>query len=180
MGWFGGVSFGLVVRGLEVSGMAVALLVVGVVVVSLILGFFLVRERYGRPPRPLSPVEFVHVRREAEELMAELAPRAMLLAGMEKAVETAVACAADDRARGRDVRRGARELLASAAATGFWEKFGAASVLADEDPVGAIRELRRLPALLEASLDRVKRARDLLAGDPAVGARFTGRSREDG
>lgn len=179
MGLLGGVSFGLV-REPEVFGMVVALLVLGGVVVILILGSFLARERYRRPPKPLSPVEFAHARREAEELMAGLAPRAMLLAGMEKAVETAVAHGADDRVRDRDVRREARELLESAAATGFWEKFGAASVLADEDPVGAIRELRRLPALLEASLDRVKRAEDLLAGDPAVGARFAGRSREDG
>jgi len=117
MGWFGGVSFGLMVRGPEVSG-------------------------------------------------------------MEKAVETVVARVADDRARDRDVRRGARELLESA--TGFRERFGAVSVLVDEDPVGVIRGLRRLPALLEASLDRVKRAGDLLAGDPAVGARLTGRGREDG
>jgi hypothetical protein len=166
------------VRGAEVSGMAVAVMALGVVVVILILVSFLASERYRRPPKPLSPVEFVHARREAEELMAGLAPRAMLLAEMEKAVETAVARAADDRARDRDVRRGARELLESVA--GFWERFGAASLLVDEDPVGAIRELRRLPALLEASLDRVKRAGDLLAGDPAVDARFAGRSREDG
>ena len=180
MGWFGGVSLGLMARGSEVSGMAVAILALGVVVMILILGSFLAHERYRRPSKPLSPVEFAYARREAEELMAGLAPRAMLLAGMERAVETAVARATDDHARDRDMRRGARELLEGAAATGFWERFGAASVLVDEDPVGTIRELRRLPALLEASLDRVKRAGDLLAGDPAVGVRFAGRSREDG
>jgi hypothetical protein len=176
MGWFGGVSLGLMARGSEVSGLVMAILALGVVVMILILGTFLARERYRRPPKPLSPVEFVHARREAEEVMAGLAPQAMLLAGMERAV----ARAADDHARDKDVRQGARELLESAAATGFWERFGAASVLVDEDPVGAIRELRRLPALLEASLDRVKRAGELLAGDPAVGVRFAGRSREDG
>ena len=180
MGWFGGVSLGLMARGSEVSGLVMAILALGVVVMILTLGTFLARERYRRPPKPLSPVEFVHARREAEELMAGLAPRAMLLAGMEKAIETALARAAEGHARDREVRRGVRELLEGAAATGFWERLGSASVLVDEDPVGAIRELRRLPALLEASLDRVKRAGDLLAGDPAVGAPFAGRSREDG
>ena len=178
MGLIGGMGFGLVVRGAEVSLLAVAVLGFGTAVMIFILGSFLVRERYRRPPKPLSPVEYAHARREAEELMASLAPRAMLLAEAEKAA----ACAADASPRDRDVRRGARDLLESAAATGFWEGFAAASVLVEEDPEEAIRELRRLACLLETSLERVNRAAELLSGGLVVGAQrgLAGRSRDDG
>jgi hypothetical protein len=67
MGWFGGLSLGLVMKGSEVSGMAVVVLALGVV--NLILGSFLAREKYRRPPKRLSSVEFVRARGEAEELL---------------------------------------------------------------------------------------------------------------
>ena len=178
MGLFGGTGFGLVMRGAEASFLAVAVLVFGTVVMIFILGSFLARERYRRAPKPLSPVEFAHARREAEELMASLAPRAMLLAEAEKAA----ARAADAKPQDEDVRRGAREILECAAAREFWAGFAVASVLVEEDPEEAIRELRRLAALLEAALERVNRAVELLSGGPVVGAQrgLAGRSREDG
>lgn len=171
-------GFGLVVKGAEVSLLAVAVLGFGTAVMIFILGSFLARERYRRPPKPLSPVEFAHARRGAEELMASLAPRAILLAEAEKAV----AHAADASPGDTDGRRGARDLLECAAATGFWEGFVAASVLVEEDPEEAIRELRRLAGLLEASLERVNRAAGLLSEGPVVGGLrgLTGRSREHG
>ena len=178
MGLFGGMGFGLVVKGAEVSLLAVAVLAFGTLVMIFILGTFLARERYRRAPKPLSPVEFVHARREAEELMASLAPRAMLLAEAEKAA----ARAADTSSLDGDVQRGARELLECAVAKDFWAGFAAASVLVEEDPEEAIRELRRLPALLETSLERVNRAAEPLPGGPVVGVQkgLAGRSREDG
>ena len=126
----------------------------------------------------VEPVEFAHARREAEELMASLAPRAMLLAEAEKAA----ACAADASPQDEDVRRGARGILRCAAARDFWAGFAAASVLVEEDPEEAIRELRRLAALLETSLERVNRAAELLTGGPVVSGQrgLTGRSREVG
>ena len=178
MGLFGVMGFGLVVKGVEVSLAAVAVLGFGTVVMICILGTFLARERYRRAPKPLSPVEFAHVRREAEELMASLAGGAMLLAEAEKEVARAADASPED----GDVGRGARELLEGAAATGFWEGFASASVLVEEDPEGAVRELRRLPGLLETSLERVNRAAELLWGGPVVGEQrgIAGRSREDG
>jgi hypothetical protein len=177
MGLFGGVGFGLV-GGAGVSLSAIAALAFGTAVTIFILGLFLAHERYRRPPKPLSPVEFAHARREAEEMMASLAPRAMRLAEAEKATARAV----DARTQDKEVGRGARELLECAAATGFWEGFAAASVLVEEDPEEAIRELLLLPVLLETSLDRVNRAAELLSGGAVVGAqtRFGERSREDG
>jgi hypothetical protein len=102
----------------------------------------------------------------------------MRLAEAEKATARAV----DARTQDKEVGRGARELLECAAATGFWEGFAAASVLVEEDPEEAIRELLLLPVLLETSLDRVNRAAELLSGGAVVGAqtRFGERSREDG
>ena len=174
---FGGVGF-VVARGSGVSLLAVAVLGSGTVVMISMLRTFLAHERYRRPPKPLGPVEFAHARREAEGLMASLAPRAMLLAEAEKAA----ARAADASPQDRDVRRGARDLLECAATTGFWEGFVAASVLVEEDPEEAIRELRRLASLLETSLERVNRAAELLSGGPVVGGPrgLTRRSREDG
>ncbi len=178
MGLFEGMGLGLVVKGAEVSLLAVAVLAFGTVVMIFILGSFLARERYRRAPKPLSPVEFVHARREAEELMASMAPRAMLLAEAEKAA----ARAAEARPQDKDARRGARELLECAVARDFWAGFAAASVLVEEDPEEAIGELRRLAALLETSLERANRAAELLWGGPVVGAQrgLAGRSREDG
>ncbi len=173
----GGVGFGLV-RGSGVSLVAVAALAFGTVVMVYILWSFLAHERYRRSPKLLSPVEFAHARREAEELMASLAPRAMLLAETEKAA----ARAADAHDQDKDVRRGARELLECAAVISFWEGFAAASVLVEEDPEAAIRELRRLPALLDTSLGRVNRAAELVSGASAASAQthLGERSREDG
>ena len=178
IGLFGGIGFGLVVKGAGVSLLAVAVLGFGTLVMIFILGSFLAREGYRRAPKPLSPVEFAHARREAEELMASLAPRAMLLAEAEKAA----ARAAGARSQDRDVQRGVRDLLECAAATGFWEGFVAASVLVEEDPEEAIRELRRLAGPLETSLERVNRAAELLSGGQVAGGQrgLAGRSREDG
>ncbi len=178
MGLFGGMGFGLVVKGAEDSLLAVAVLAFGTVVMIFILGTFLAHERYRRAPRSLSPIEVFHARREAEELMASMAPRAMLLAEAEKAA----ACAADARLQDEDTRRGARELLECAEARDFWAGFAAASVLVEEDPEEAIPELRLLAVLLEKSLEKVNRVAELLSGGPVVGAqrRLAGRSREDG
>jgi hypothetical protein len=178
MGLFGGMGFGLVVKGAEVSLLAVAVLTFGTVVMIFILGSFLAHERYRRAPKPLSPMEFAHTRREAEELMASLALGAMLLAEAEKAAARAAGASPRD----RDVRRGARELLECGVARDLWAGFAAASVLIEEDPEEAIRELRRLAGLLETSLERVNRAAELLSGGPVAGGPrgLTGRSREDG
>ena len=54
MGLFGGVGVGL--AGVSVS--AVAVLAFGTVVMLSILGTFLACEKYRRPPKVLSPVEF--------------------------------------------------------------------------------------------------------------------------
>jgi hypothetical protein len=174
---FGGVGF-VEVRGSGVSLLAVAALAFGTVAMIFILRTFLAHERYRRPPKPLSPVEFAHARREAEELMASLAPRAMLLAEAEKAA----ARAADASPRDEDVRRGAREILECDAARDFWAGFAAASVLIEEDPEEAIRELRRLAGVLETALERVNRAAELLSGGPVAGGPrgLTGRGRDDG
>jgi hypothetical protein len=174
---FGGVGF-VVVRGSGVSLLAVAALAFGMVVMIFILRTFLVHERYRRPPKSLSPVEFAHARCEAEELMASLAPRAMLLAEAEKSA----ARAADASPRDEDVQRGAREIRECATARDFWAGFAAASVLVEEDPEEAIRELRRLAGLLKTALERVNRVAELLSGGPVDGGSrgLTGRSREDG
>jgi len=178
MGLFGGVGLGLLVKGAEVSLAGVAMLAFGTVVTIFFLGSLLARERYRRAAKPLSPVEFAHARREAEGLMASLAPRAMLLAEAGRAANRA----ADASPQGADVGRGARELLECAAATGYWEGLAVASVLVEEDPEGAVRELRRLPALLETSLERVSRAARLLSRGQGVGGQrgLAGRSAEDG
>jgi len=123
-------------------------LLVGVVFVVSVLGWFWVGERYRLPSEELGPAERAWVAREAGDLLAELAPEAILLVGKERAVEAAL----------RDERDGAlgaaaRRRMGEAGLRGFWEEFVRASVLVEEDPARAVRELPALRVLLEEGLE---------------------------
>ncbi len=134
-------------------------LLVGVAFVVSVLGWFWVGERYRLPPEELGPVERAWVAREAGDLLAELAPEAILLVERERAVEAAL----------RDERGGAvgaftRWRLGEAELRGFWEGFVRVSVLVEEDPALAVRELPALRVLLEEALEACDEVLGMLGG----------------
>ena len=135
------------------------LLLVGVAFVVLVLGWFWVRERYRRPPEELGPVERAWVAREAGELLAELAPEAILLAEKERAVEASLG-------EGRDgaLDAFARWRSGAAGLRSFWDGFARVSALVEEDPVTAVRELPGLRVLLEEALEACDEVLGMLGG----------------
>lgn len=123
-------------------------LLVGVVFAVAVLGWFWVGGRYRLPSGEFGPAELAWVAREAGDLLSELAPEAILLAEKERAVEAAL----------RDERDGALEAVArwrleEAGLRGVREAFSRVSVLVEEDPARAVRELPALRVLLENGLE---------------------------
>ncbi len=134
-------------------------LLIGVAFVVAVLGWFWVGERYRLPPEELGPVERAWVAREAGDLLAELAPEAILLVERERAVEAAL----------HDGREGASGAFArwrsgEAGLRGFWEGFARVSVLVEEDPAMAVRELPALRVLLEEALEACDEVLGMLGG----------------
>ncbi len=134
-------------------------LMIGAVFVVLVLGWFWVGERYRLPSQDLGPAERAWVTREAAGLLAELAPDVMLLVEKERTVEAAL----------RDERIGASGAFAlwrsgEAELRGFWEGFARASVLVEEDPARAVRELPALRGLLEKALEACDGVLGMLEG----------------
>ncbi|MDP9410539.1 MAG: hypothetical protein M3R38_08770 [Actinomycetota bacterium] len=128
--------------------MATVVLMIGAVFVVSVLGWFWVGGGYRQPPEGLGPAERAWVAGEVGDLLAELAPEAILLAERERLVEAALL----------DERDGAlvivaRRRLAEAGLRGFWEGFVRASVLVEEDPALALRELRALRIVVKEALD---------------------------
>jgi hypothetical protein len=119
-------------------------LLIGAVFVAVVLGWFWVGERYRLPSEELGPAEQAWVAREAGDLLAELAPEVILLVEKERAVEAALlgkrAGASEALVRWRSGEAGLRRL---------WDGFARVSVLVEEDPALAIRELPALRGLLE-------------------------------
>ncbi|MGH3145982.1 MAG: hypothetical protein ACRDTR_09300, partial [Rubrobacter sp.] len=135
------------------------LLLIAVVFVLGVLGWFWVGEGYLLPPEELGPAERAWVAREAGELLAELAPRVILLAGREKAVEVAL--------RGEEggvLGLAVRRRLEEADLLGFWVAFSLVSVVVEEDPARAVRELPALRARLEERLDACDEVLGMLGG----------------
>lgn len=134
-------------------------LLIGVVFVASVLGWLWLGERYRLPSEDLGPVERAWVAREAGDLLAELAPEAILLVEKERAVEAAL----------RDESAGtlgavARWRLGEVGLRGFWEGFVRASVLVEEDPGRAVRELPALRVLLEEGLEACDEVLGMLGG----------------
>jgi len=123
-------------------------LLIGVAFVVAVLGWFWVGERYRMASEGLGPAERTWVAREAEELLAGLAPEAILLVEKERAVEAALRGEGD-----AALAAFARRRLGEAELRGFWEGFVRASMLVEEDPVRAVRELPALRVLLEGGLE---------------------------
>ena len=126
---------------------ATVLLLLGVVFVALVLGWFLLGERYRLSAEGLGPAERAWVAREAGDLLAELAPQAIMLAEKERAVEAAL------QERGGEVGAAARRRLEGADLCGFWDAFARSSVLVEEDPARAVGELPDLRSFLEGGLE---------------------------
>ena len=144
---------------------ATVLLLVGAVFVVSVLGWFWVGGRYRSPDEGLGPAERAWVAREAGDLLAELAPRAILLVEKERAVEAAL--------REGDPEGGAaaRRRLERADLCDFWGRFVRASVLVDEDPAVAVRELPALGSLLEESLRACDEVLGMLGALPGTAER---------
>ena len=135
------------------------LLLIGAVFVVSVLGWFWVGERYRLPSEELGPVERAWVAREAGDLLAELAPEVIVLVEKERVVEAAL----------RDGGNGAlgafeRWRLEEESLRGFWEGFARVSVLLEEDPAMAVRELPALRVLLEEALEACDEVLGMLGG----------------
>ena len=123
------------------------LLVVGVAFVVLVFGWFWFGGWYRMPAEEHCPAERAWFAREAGDLLAELAPQAVLLVEKERSVGAALR--ESDGAAGAVARR----RLEGVDLRGVWGRFVRASVLVDEDPAGAVRELPALRSLLEESIE---------------------------
>lgn len=142
-----------------VRAVSITVLLVVVVFVSCVLGWFWVGRRYGMPSEVLGPEERAWVSREAGELLAELAPGVALLAERERALAVFL--------RGEEVGAlgvKARRRLDQAGLRGVREVFARVSVLVDEDPARAVRELPALRALLEEGLEACDEVLGMLGG----------------
>ncbi len=134
-------------------------LLIGVAFVVAVLGWFWAGERYRLPSEELGPAERAWVAREAGDLLAELAPEAILLVEKERAVEAVLR-------EERDVGLAAvaRRRLEESGLRGFWERFVRASVLVEEDPAGVVRQLPALRVLLERGLEACDEVLGMLGG----------------
>lgn len=147
------------------SWVVTGLLGVAGLFVAVVLGWFIAGEQYRRPPAALSPVERARMVREAEEYLAGLAPAVILLSEKEKAVEVALA----------GVQEGAaRDLLHEVSVGEFWREFAVVSALVEEDPVRAIRELRRLRIRLENSISGLDSVLEALGDGSLLESRTKG------
>lgn len=140
--------------------MGEVLFVVATVVVVMVLGVFVRGARYREDGPEYSPVEVEWLREKAEGRISAIAPGVMVLAEKERAVTRSLERGGVDEA----VRDGVEELLVEAAAEDFWGRFVAASALVEEEPAEALRELDRLPGLLETTIARLDRAESLCVG----------------
>jgi hypothetical protein len=123
------------------------ILLTGVLFIVIVLVWFAVGERYRTLADDLGPAEREWVSREAADLLAELASRAISLAQMERVVE------AELRDREDSVRVSVRRRLARAGSRESWSAFARGSALVEEDPVRAVRELPALRSAMEESLE---------------------------
>lgn len=143
--------------GSEGSGLAVALVCAGTAAVLLLVGFYLRNERYRRPDGPEETAAFHQARRTAEESVAALAPKVLLLAEKQEAVASLL-----NKAGGEDCCEAGR---IGREATGFWKRFSDASALIESDPEKALDGLRLLPPLVEAALREQEEAARALSGE---------------
>jgi hypothetical protein len=168
-------------RGRGVSVTSVALFVGGTVAVISLLGHFLRGERFRGPDGREKGVGFVAARRDAEAALSALAPKVMLFAEREMAVlarlrglgEAMPNCQSRSRAEG---------LLRRGVSGGFWKSFVAATALLEEDPEGALPELRRLSTEVETALvklDEAERALRDTRSDDDFGGGDESLTRED-
>lgn len=139
------------------SGLAIGLVCAGTAAVLLFLFLFLRNERYRRPDEPEKTAAFYQARRTAEESVAALAPKMLLLAEREEAVASLLS-----EAGGEDCREAG---CLGQEATGFWKRFSDASALIESDPEKALDELRLLPPLVEAALKEQEEAARALTGE---------------
>lgn len=116
-----------------------ALFGLGIVAVGGVVWLFLNGERYLRPARPEKSVGFVQDRLDADRVLSSLAPKMLLLADREKALDGPPETEAP---------------LRSEEAARLWRKFCTASALAEDDPGAACEELRALEAAVEEALER--------------------------
>ncbi len=142
---------------LVASWPVVALFAAGTVFVVLVLFCFVEEERYRRPPRPEKGVEFVAARRAVEAQISALSPKVMLLAEKERFLAGYL----EKGTSSEETWRAAEGLLQDVACGGFWERFVEASALAETEPVRAYKELRRLSAMAETTLEKLGRAEEL-------------------
>jgi hypothetical protein len=134
-------------------------LLIGVAFVVAVLGWFWAGERYRLASEGLGPAERAWVAREAGDLLAEFAPEAILLVERERAVEAALRDERDAALAAFAWRR-----LEEAGLREFWEGFVRVSVLVEEDPAGAVRELPALRVLLEGGLEVCDELLGMLGG----------------
>ena len=126
----------------------------------LVLGWFWFGGWHRLPAEELCPARRAWVAREAGELLAELAPQAVLLAEKERAVEAALR--ESEGAAGALARR----RLEGVDLRGVWGGFVRASALVDEDPAGAVRELPALRSLLEEGIGACDEVLGMLGAVP--------------
>ncbi len=144
--------------------MAEVLFISVTVVIVILLGAVVVRLRYVEDTPSFSPVEVEWLREEAEGRISDLSSRVMALAELERTVTQSM-----DLGDGyEESRSGAEELLVEAAADDFWGRFVVASALVEEEPVKALEELKRLPGLLEGTIQKLERAERLFTGRRTV------------
>jgi hypothetical protein len=123
------------------------LLLVAVLFLLGALGWYWVGGWYRMPAEEFGPAERAWLAREAGELLNELAPDVVLLAERERAVEVAL------RGEGGALGLAARRRFGESGLRRFWESFSRASVLVEEDPARALKELPALRSLLEEGLE---------------------------
>lgn len=140
---------------------ATVFMLVGAVFAVVVLGWFLVGGWYRLPAEDLGPAERAWVAREAADLLAELAPQAILLVEKERAVEAALRGG-----EGAAAGAAARRRLERADLPGFWGRFVRTSVLVDEDPARALGELPALRSLLEGGLRACDEVLGMLGVEP--------------
>lgn len=126
--------------------MTVVILLGGVLLIVSILVWFGASGRYRMLADDLGPAEREWVAREAVDLLAELASRALVLVRMERIVEAVL------RDREAGMRVAVRRCLMRAGLPEFWGEFVRTSALVEEDPARAVREMPALRSALEESL----------------------------
>ena len=139
--------------------MTTLILLGGALFIIFVLVWFSAGEWYRMPADDLGPAEREWLTKEAADLLAEVASRALVLARMERAVE------AELRDAEAGVRVAVRRRLDRADLRRFWGEFVRRSGLVEEDPARAIRELPALEYVLEESLGAYDEVLEMLRGE---------------